>query len=208
MNSRRIATGIGVAVVGCAAWFPSLTELPLAWQQGLNATLDLGREQEVLWKENVRIVTPDNRRRFRDLSPRLYIVPLTRGRQSETMAVPVAHALAKLHVGSDKTEAYFYAGHFCALATLPGERQNPQCQAMFDTFELTEIKPRFDINADSYLTVYQHKKNAKAFSIAVYKIGARKLPPRGRNWPDGASGRHSEISLQGVHLEPTFLAKE
>ena len=40
--------------------------------------------------------------------------------------------------------------------------------------------------------------------LSVWRC-AQKGPPRGRHWPDGALGGHSDNSLPGVNLEPTCL---
>ena len=173
---RRLTVGVGVAAIGCALWSPALLALPLDWQQGHQAMLALGRKHPVLWKNNVRIVTPDNRRRFLDLAPRSAIMPLTRGRQDPEMAVTVAHAAKTLHVGDDNTEAYFYGGLYCYFAVVPGETFNPQCQAMFEIFEMEKVDAML-VTEGPYLTAYATSRVEGTLELGLYRIGKRKLAP-------------------------------
>ena len=45
-----------------------------------------------------------------------------------------------------------------------------------------------------------HISGSKLPRLSVWRC-AQKGPPRGRHWPDGALGGHSDISLAGVYLE-------
>jgi hypothetical protein len=173
---RRVGGGIAIAALGCILWSPALVALPMDWQQDIKGSIDLGREHQELWGPKIRVVTPDNRRRFLDLSPRTYISALTRGRQEPRMAIPVAYAARYLRTDEEWTETYFYGGLYCYLAVLPDEQINPQCRAMEKIFEMTEVGS-VTIDTPPYLVAYKDTRIKGTLKLPLYKIGKRKLSP-------------------------------
>lgn len=174
--ATRTMAGVMLAASGCALWSPALSGLPLDWQRDKEIAIEFGRSHPVLWGDDVRIITPDNRRRFLDLSPRSYISALTRGRQEARMAVTVPFAVATLGVGAPAPKAYFFGGLYCYLAVLPGETINPQCAAMERTFELKEIA-RATLDEAAYLVAYQDTRIRGPLTLRLYEVGRRKLSP-------------------------------
>ena len=155
---------------------PRLFALPMDWQQDLHGAIELGRNHSELWGKKVRIVTPDNRRRFLDQSPRNYVSALTRGRQEARMAIPVAYAAKYLRTDEEWTETYFYGGLYCYLAVLPDENINPQCRAMERIFEMTEVGS-ITVDTPPYLVAYKDTRVKGTLKLPLYRIGKRKLSP-------------------------------
>ncbi len=173
---RRLIAGVTVSAVGCALWSPALFALPMDWQQDLHGAIELGKNHSELWGKKVRIVTPDNRRRFLDQSPRNYVSALTRGRQEARMAIPVAYAAKYLRTDEEWTETFFYGGLYCYLAVLPDENINPQCRAMERIFEMTEVGS-ITVDTPPYLVAYKDTRVKGTLKLPLYRIGKRKLSP-------------------------------
>jgi hypothetical protein len=173
---RRLIGGIGLAALGCALWAPALVALPMDWQRGHEAAVELGQQYPELWRDNIRIVTPDNRRRFLDLSPRTDAAALTRGRQEARMAIPIAYAARYLRTDENHSEAYYFRSLYCYLAVLPDEAINPQCAAMEKIFEMKEIASVV-VDEEPYLLAYAKTRIKGPLTLTLFSIGNRKLDP-------------------------------
>lgn len=178
---RRATAGAGLAAAGLVFWWPALETLPMDWQRELTFALDLGRREPPVVPDGARVVTPDNRRRFLDLAPRDLVLPLTGARFHGGEAVPVSEALARLHADParpDDPESFFWRGLHCHLAVAPGsgEREDPQCSAMFAAFELTPVET-LEITEPCYLEAYVASRPSPPLEIGLYRIGRRKLSP-------------------------------
>jgi hypothetical protein len=172
---RPAWAAFALAGLTLALYLPALRPLDYDVHQNLAWLRDLGRTRaEDL--SAARLVLPDNRRRFRDLSPRDAVVAATAGRQSPEAAVSVAHALAALHVPPDDTPAYFIEDLTCRLARAPGEPANPQCEAMHRTFELTAEATR-DLTGPAWLVDYIALRGDAPVRVTLWRIGRRLLPP-------------------------------
>lgn len=170
----RAAAAISIAAVGLLAWWPAMTALPRDWQRDLQWALKLGATEPALADPDVRVVLPDNRRRFLDLTPRKLIEPLTQGHQPLSASVTVAEALGALHAHGDDTPAVYYEGLYCWLAVTPGEPINPQCRAMHEGFELIPLR-EMRVDEPAYLSAYAEVRPAGPLTLTLYRIG-RRLP--------------------------------
>ena len=175
----RTAGAVGVAALGCGLWWPAMMALPMDWQREHHWLVDLGRRDPPVIPIGARLVTPDNRRSFLDMSPRNVATPLTLGRQHSGSAVPIEVALRALHVDGDQTRAYFYAGLYCHLAVAPdgSEPLNPQCLAMMDAFELRPVEI-LKVTETTYLQGYVDTRREGPLELGLYEVGARKLSPQ------------------------------
>ena len=173
---RRVVAGAAVAVAALVYW-PAVQSLAGDLQVDRAFALEVGRAHRAeLMAPDVRIVTIDNRRRFRDLSPRDSVPLLTNGRITMDGAWTVAHAFQGLAVGDGQPPAFFYWGRSCWLAVAPGEPVNPQCAAMKEAFELELVASRVT-TAASYLTMYAGREAPAPHELALYRVVARKLEP-------------------------------
>ncbi len=169
---RQRAAMVALAALGLALWWPAVRALPRDWQEELHWLLDLGRRDPHVVAEGVRVVIPDNRRRFRDLAPRSRIEALTGARRDQAAAVPVAEAIARLDV--ERTPALYLEGLYCWLALAPGEALNPQCEAMRRSFELEPIE-RLEITTPPYLLAYLKVRPREGVAPTLYRITRRRL---------------------------------
>lgn len=172
---RTAWAAVAVAVLGCALYLPAVRAIDHDWQQNLAWEVALGRTRGPELAQG-RLVLPDNRRRFRDLSPRDAVVALTAGRQSVEAAVTVAHALEHLHVDGDATEAWFVEDLTCRLARAPSEAANPQCEAMHQTFDL-QAESESEITGPAWLVDYITLRGERPVPLRLWRIGRRRLPP-------------------------------
>ncbi|MBD90036.1 MAG: hypothetical protein CL940_06850 [Deltaproteobacteria bacterium] len=166
----------GVALVGIAACWGSITALPYDWQQEQAWLVERGKERPRLFDDRTRLVTPDNRRRFGDMAPREAIFALGETHRLTEEVVTIEHALRGLNVGSRGTPALYYEGLYCHLALAPGETTNPQCDAMHQAFELEPIA-HATVDRPSYLLAYADQRPARELPITLYRVGARRLEP-------------------------------
>ena len=202
---RTIASCVVLAALGCGLWWPAVSALPYDWQAELQWLIERGREPGTRVSGDTRLVVPDNRRRFRDLTPRAPIVALSAGQQQEQAAVTVIEAIESLHTASADPEALYYEGLYCWLALGPGEDRNPQCGAMHAAFLLEPVASR-TIEEPVYLSAYVNVRRRGPVDVTLYRIGARKLPaqeardllpppwPRGEDPPAGFEVMGSETS--------------
>lgn len=172
---KRLGAALGLAALGGLAWYPAVFTLDRDWQKGHAYAIELGRKFPEIGGR-ARVVLPDNRRLFLDMSPRNMLMPLTRGRQDMTSSIPVAFAVDELLVGDNQTNAYFFQGIFCYLAVGPEETLNPQCAAMHEVFELEKLHSRV-VDAPPFLTEYEKTRAKPPYELALYKITGRKLSP-------------------------------
>jgi len=173
-ETKRIYAATVLAVLGCAAWWPAMGTLDLEWQQGHHYVIELGQKYKQPLA-SARVIVPDNRRRFLDMSPRKDVVPLTLQKQSINNGVTVAHALEFFRTRRGTSpEAYYYEGLYCFLALGEGETINPQCDAMRKTFELIPMDTR-TITAGAYLNMYEDWRAPPPITLGLYKVGRRKI---------------------------------
>ncbi|MEZ4268700.1 MAG: hypothetical protein R3F39_20265 [Myxococcota bacterium] len=188
---RLLAAALAICALGTTLWWPAVRAVPLDWQRELTWALDLGRRDPPLVGPQTRVVLPDNRRRFRDLSPRAIVAALTANRVTREASVPVATALERLHLTGPEPPALYYEGLYCYLALAPGESINPQCQAMHEAFTLTPIET-LTITEPAFLIAYADVRPPGPLTLSVYRIGDRRLPPEQaaklipEPWPQGA----------------------
>ena len=125
------------------------------WQRELSWLHELGTQEPPILETGARIVTPDNRRRFLDQSPRSRVQLLTGGAQHADKAIPISHALERLEPMRLSTSVYYYRGLYCYLAVAPdgSEPINPQCAAMERAFEL-EAVAQTTVDAGVYQQAY------------------------------------------------------
>jgi hypothetical protein len=168
-----------LAALGTALWWPAMNPFPMDWQAEHAWALDLGRQSPPLIADTARIVTPDNRRSLLDMAPRDMALALTAARQSAEHVVTVEYALAKLHDGTDRPEAYFYEGLYCWLDIAPGsdETLSPQCAAMHEAFELEPVAA-LDLDLPTYLQAYVATRPPGPLPLRLHRIGRRKLSPQ------------------------------
>lgn len=171
-----VPAAAALALLGFGLWAPSLRSVEMDWQHELSWWIDMSRRPSPVIGPQSLIVTPDNRRRFLDLTPRDAIEPLTRGAQHSGQAWTVAHALEHLHPEREGSPAYFYGGLYCWLATTADERVNPQCEAMHETFDLEPVE-QLVIHEGIYLAGYQAVRAAGPIDIAIYRVRSRRLDP-------------------------------
>ena len=173
---RRLAAAGLVATLGLA-WWPAIAALPMDWQRELAWALELGRRHpELADPRRVRVITPDNRRAFSDLTPRSLLYGLSGGVLRDGNAVTVAHAFERLHVGANATPAVYYEGLYCWLAVGPGELWNPQCAAMHEVFELEPIET-LEIDEPTWLLAYAPLRTSDTLRLGLYRVGARRMTP-------------------------------
>ncbi|MEE8410011.1 MAG: hypothetical protein V3T05_10420 [Myxococcota bacterium] len=175
-TSRRFVAAVAVTGLGCVLWWPAVWALPLDRQRELHWAVDVGRAHPELLVGGTRLITPDNRRRFRDLSPREIIGPLGRGHVSIDRVVTVEQAIQDLEVGDSDGAAIFYEGLYCRQARRPGESDNPQCRAMHEVFDLRPIET-ITIDLGSYLAAYDGPRFAAPKKLTLYRIVGRRMTP-------------------------------
>jgi hypothetical protein len=173
---RLIAAATAIAALGAALYWPAVRALPMDWQRELTWAIDLGRREPPLIEAPTRLVLPDNRRRFRDLSPRAITAALTANRLRREASVPIATALERLHLTSEDPPALYFEGLYCYLALAPGESFNPQCQAMHEAFTLTPLES-ITITEPPFLTAYAAIRPVGPLALTLYRVGPRRLPP-------------------------------
>lgn len=178
LRAERLLPGISIAVALSGAWacWGAVTALPFDWQQEQAWLVEQGKERPRLFDERTRLVTPDNRRRFGDMAPREAIFALGETVRLTEEVVTIEHALRGLNTGERVTPALYYEGLYCHLALAPGEMTNPQCEAMHQAFELEPVA-HTTVDGPSYLLAYADNRPAERLPIAIYRVGARKLPP-------------------------------
>jgi hypothetical protein len=170
-----LAASLAAALLGVAIWWPAITVLPLDWQTELDWLIERGRSAETRIALPSRLVLPDNRRRFRDLSPRVPIIALSGGEASEETAVTVAQAIAQLEVPSAEP-TYFLEGLYCHLAVDGDERENPQCAAMKATFEL-EAVDEVTVDTRPFLVGSEGLRKPAPFPLRLWRVVGRRLDP-------------------------------
>lgn len=171
---RRFVAALAVIALGCLLWWPAIWALPLDRQRELHWAVDYGREHPNLLADGVQLITPDNRRRFRDLSPREIVGPLGRGRVSIDSVVTVEDAIRGSMTGDD--EALYYEGLYCWQARRPGEEDNPQCRAMHAVFDLQPLET-MTIDEASYLEAFSGSHSAAPKKLTLYRVVGRRLTP-------------------------------
>ncbi|MEC9072569.1 MAG: glycosyltransferase family 39 protein, partial [Myxococcota bacterium] len=193
---QMVPATLGMAMVGCALWWPAVMAVPMDWQQELHWLIDLGRDDETRLRGDGRLVVPDNRRRFRDLSPRAPILALSAGRHLEAEAFTVAQALDGFLLGPDEPPTFYVEGLYCHLALGPGEKLNPQCQAMRDSFVLDPVATH-TLSGEAFLTAYADIRSEGSVDVTLYRVLERRLTveqtadllpepwPPGRSPPNG-----------------------
>lgn len=172
---RTAWAAFAVAGLGCALYLPAVGAIDHDWQQNLAWQVELGRTRGAELAQG-RLILPDNRRRFRDLSPRDAVVALTAGRQSAEAAVTVAHALERLHVDGDESVAWFVEDLTCRLARAPTEAVDPQCEAMHRAFEL-HAESESQVTGPAWLVDYVALRGADPVPLRLWRVGRRLLDP-------------------------------
>lgn len=172
---RTAWAALAVAALGFALYLPAIGAIDHDWQQNLAWEVALGRARGPELAQG-RLVLPDNRRRFRDLSPRDAVVALTAGRQSAEAAVTVAHALEHLHADGDATQAWFVEDLTCRLARAPSEAANPQCEAMHRAFEL-HAESESEVTGPAWLVDYVALRGDRPVPLRLWRVGRRLLSP-------------------------------
>lgn len=201
-----VAGAAGLAALGCLLWWPAVKALPMDWQRELEWLVDLGRREPAWVGADTRVVLPDNRRRFRDLSPRAGMSALTANRQPRDASVPVAQALARLHLEGPAPAAIYVEGLFCHLALGPGEAINPQCAAMHEAFVLEPLEA-ITVDEPPFLTAYERVRAPAPLTLSVYRVGERTLPPDRAlallpaPWPPGADP-DARVPVMGSPTDP------
>jgi hypothetical protein len=179
-RSARPQAGLAVALLvpalGLALWWPAVRALPLDWQTELDWLLSRGRTEATQIQLPSRLVLPDNRRRFRDLSPRAPIIALSGGQAREETSVTVAAAIEHLEL-SGETSVYFLEGLYCHLAVDGDEPENPQCAAMKATFDL-ELVDGVEVNSETFLVGYIELRRAAPLDLRLWRVTGRKLSPQ------------------------------
>jgi hypothetical protein len=177
-TGRRVLATLALGLLGLGLWWPGGGGLPMDWQQELAWLHDLGTREPALISPTARVVTPDNRRRFLDQSPRSRIQLLTGGAQHADQAVPVAVALERLEPRQLSAPVYYYRGLYCHLAVAPdgSEELNPQCAAMERAFELEPVETH-TIDAPVYQQAYVGVRKKGPIELGLYRIKARRLEP-------------------------------
>jgi len=171
---RDVAVAV-VAGLGAVLWWGPVDALPqFRWQRGLMWPVELGRAHPEILGPGERLVVPDNRRLFADLSPRMPIFALSRGRQDLGNAVPIPHALAKLWTEGDHTPALYFEGLHCYLAVAPGEDRAPECDAMHRTFDLEPVAT-LDLDAPPLLVAYLDVRPPGPIRLGLYRVRGRRL---------------------------------
>jgi hypothetical protein len=173
---HQVPAVLGVAILGAALWWPAVRAVPMDWQEELHWLIDLGRAPETRVGEDTRLVVPDNRRRFRDLSPRAPMLALSAGARLEREAFTVAQAVDRFFVEPDAAPTYYLEGLYCHLALGPGERLNPQCEAMRETFVLEPVAT-YRLDSPPFLTAYASIRSPAPVDLTLYRVLERRLAP-------------------------------
>ncbi|MBD91272.1 MAG: hypothetical protein CL940_13145 [Deltaproteobacteria bacterium] len=168
-------TTVAVPILGMALWWPAVTALPMDWQTELDWLLKRGRDETTRIHLPSRLVLPDNRRRFRDLSPRSPVIALSGGEAREETSVTIAQAIEHLEPPGS-APVYFLEGLYCHLAVDREEPENPQCAAMKATFEL-ELVDKVQVTTESFLVGYAALRKAAPFDLNLWRVTGRKLTP-------------------------------
>lgn len=164
-----------IPMVGMLLWWPAVMALPMDWQTELDWLLRRGRTATTQIQLPARLVLPDNRRRFRDLSPRAPIIALSGGEAREETSVTVAQAIEHLEPTSEEP-VYFLEGLYCFLAVDRDEQENPQCEAMKATFDL-ELIDSVQVTSPSFLVGYTDLRREAPFSLSLWRVTGRRLSP-------------------------------
>jgi len=175
MHRRLPVVASVLALLGALLWWSPLAALPFDWQTEQAWLVSQGQARPAILGPQTRLVTPDNRRRFGDMSPREAIFALGETERLTAEVVTVEHALGGLHLSGVTTDAVYYEGLYCHLALAPGETTNPQCEAMHQAFELEPIAG-LTITAPAYLLAYIGVMPEGPLPIGLYRVGARRLP--------------------------------
>ncbi len=176
-RGRRLAATVALCGLGAGLWWPGSGPLPMDWQQELTWLHELGQREPALLSSGDRIVTPDNRRRFLDQSPRSRVQLLTGGAQHADKAIPIAHALEHLEPMVLSTTVYYYRGLYCYLAVAPdgSEPFNPQCAAMERAFELAPVELK-TLDAPVYQQAYVGvRADGAPLELGLFRVVRRKL---------------------------------
>ncbi|MEZ4265550.1 MAG: glycosyltransferase family 39 protein [Myxococcota bacterium] len=173
--THTVWAAFAIAGLGCALYLPAIGAIDHDWQQNIAWQRSLGLTRGAELSQG-RLILPDNRRRFRDLSPRDAVVALTAGRQASEAAVTVAHALEHLHVDGDETVAWFVEDLTCRLARAPSEPANPQCEAMHRAFELS-AESEAQLTGPAWLVDYVALRGPDPVPLRLWRVGRRLLPP-------------------------------
>ncbi|MEC9071585.1 MAG: hypothetical protein VX938_04360, partial [Myxococcota bacterium] len=171
---RVVASSAALGALGCGLWWPAISAFPFAWQEEQNWLVELSRAEPPVLDGRTRLVTPDNRRRFGDLSPREAILGLSGTERLTSEVITVAHALRDLHVTEEHPPALFYAGLYCGMGVGPGETINPQCAAMEAAFELEVVAER-PVTGPPWILIYQDTPHPDR--LVLYRVGKRRLSP-------------------------------
>jgi hypothetical protein len=176
MPRRLPAVAVLLATLGALLWWSPMAVFPFDWQTEQAWLVSQGQARPRVLGPETRLVTPDNRRRFGDMSPREAIFALGETQRLTSEVVTVEHALRGLNISGVTTDAVYYEGLYCHFALAPGETTNPQCEAMHQTFEL-ESMGGLTIDAPAYLLAYVGVRPEGPLPIGLYRVGARRLPP-------------------------------
>lgn len=171
-----LAAAIVIPALGLALWWPAVNALPLDWQAELGWLLERGRSQATQVQLPSRLVLPDNRRRFRDLSPRAPIIALSGGQAKEETSVTIAAAIEHLEF-SGAAPVYFLEGLYCHLAVDGEEPENPQCAAMKATFEM-ELVDGVTVQTPTFLVGYTDLRRPAPLELRLWRVTSRKLSSR------------------------------
>jgi hypothetical protein len=170
-----LATAVLVPALGLALWWPAVNALPLDWQTELDWLLERGRAGATQVQLPSRLVLPDNRRRFRDLSPRAPIIALSGGQAKEETSVTVAAAIEHLE-RPGVSPVYFLEGLYCHLAVDGDEPENPQCAAMKATFEM-ELVDKITVSSETFLVGYTELRRPAPLDLRLWRVTSRRLAP-------------------------------
>jgi hypothetical protein len=201
-RGRRIIAVVALCALGVGAWWPGGGALPMDWQRELSWLHELGTQEPALIESGARIVTPDNRRRFLDQSPRSRVQLLTAGAQHADKAIPISHALERLEPMRLSTSVYYYRGLYCYLAVAPdgSEAINPQCAAMERAFEL-EAVAQTTVDAPVYQQAYVGVRAEGPIELGLFKIVRRRLSPEAalRGFPEPITEARTDVFPMGTN---------
>ena len=208
-RGRRVVATLILCALGAGIWWPGSGALPMDWQQELSWLHEVGVREPGVLSRGARIVTPDNRRRFLDQSPRSRVQLLTGGAQHADKAIPVAHALERLEPMRLATTVYYYRGLYCYLAVSPDgtEPINPQCAAMERAFEMEPVEVK-TIDAPVYQQAYIGVRNKGPMELGLFKVVRRRLPAAEalRGLPEPIHQARTDVFPMGTNTPPETMA--
>lgn len=207
-RGRRVGAVVALCALGIGPWWPGGGSLPMDWQRELSWLHELGTRDPPLLEQGARVVTPDNRRRFLDQSPRSRVQLLTGGAQHADKAIPIVHALERLEPMRLSTSVYYYRGLYCYLAVAPDgtEPFNPQCDAMERAFELEPIALKA-VDAPVYQQAYVGVRVEGPLELGLFKVVRRRLAADEalRGFPEAITAPRTDVFPMGTNTPPETM---